>query len=129
MLHSGKCPQIPEKCLSFSCRAPFRVGISALEYIMWWSVLLQEALTKEKEELEARMKEELEDQLQVKEATLMEYLEHQRQTLLKEKLEVEEKLQKELETAREHDFKKMAEELELQKQNLEKVMIALVPRF
>ena len=101
----------------------------AFEYIMWWSIILQEALTKEKEELEARMKEELEDQLQVKEATLMEYLEHQRQTLLKEKLEVEEKLQKELETAREHDFKKMAEELELQKQNLEKVMIALVQKL
>ena len=29
MWHSGKCPQIPEKCLSYSGRAPFRVGISA----------------------------------------------------------------------------------------------------
>ena len=28
MRHSGKCPQIPEKCLSYSLRAPFRVGIS-----------------------------------------------------------------------------------------------------
>ena len=36
---------------------------------------------KEKEELEVRMGEELEDQLQVKEATLM-YLEDQRQNLL-----------------------------------------------
>ena len=37
---------------------------------------------KEKEELEVRMREELEDQLQVKEATLIEYLEDQRQNLL-----------------------------------------------
>ena len=68
------------------------------------------------------MKEELEDQLQVKEATLMEYLENQRQTLLKDKLAVEEKLQKELESALAKD-KKLAEELQLQKQNLEKVYV------
>ena len=37
---------------------------------------------KEKEELEVRMREELEGQLQVKEATLIEYLEDQRQNLL-----------------------------------------------
>ena len=29
MRHSGKCPLIPGKCLSYSWRAPFRVGISA----------------------------------------------------------------------------------------------------
>ena len=66
------------------------------------------------------MREELEDQLQVKEATLMEHLENQRQSLLKEKVEIEEKLQRELESALEKD-KKLAEELALQKQNLEKV--------
>ena len=37
---------------------------------------------KEKEEFEVRMREELEDQLQVKEAALIEYLEDQRQNLL-----------------------------------------------
>ena len=75
---------------------------------------------KEKEELEVRMREELEDQLQVKEATLMEYLEDQRQNLLKEKADVEQRLQAELESALEKD-KALAEELEKQKQNLEKV--------
>ena len=45
---------------------------------------LQEALLKEKAELETRMRVELEDQLQVKEFTLMEYFEDQRQNLLKD---------------------------------------------
>lgn len=74
------------------------------------------------------MREELEDQLQVKEATLMEYLEDQRQALLKEKLAVEEKLQKELESALEKD-KELAEELEKQKQNLEKVKFGWIENF
>ena len=33
MRHSGKCPQIPEKCLSYSWRAPFRVGISDFVHV------------------------------------------------------------------------------------------------
>ena len=68
------------------------------------------------------MREELEDQLQVKEATLMEYLEDQRQNLLKEKADVEQRLKGELESALEKD-KALADELEKQKQSLEKVTI------
>ena len=70
------------------------------------------------------MREELEDQLQVKEATLMEYLEDQRQNLLKEKADVEQRLKGELESALEKD-KALAEELERQKQNLEKVSYSI----
>ena len=44
---------------------------------------LQEALLKERTELETCMRVELEDQVQVKEATLMEYFEDLRRTPLK----------------------------------------------
>ena len=42
MQHYEKCPQIPEKCLSYSWRETFRVGISVKEWfahMRWVSVL------------------------------------------------------------------------------------------
>ena len=39
MWHSRKCPQIPEKCLSYFRRAPFRVRISANDLLRYTNVI------------------------------------------------------------------------------------------
>ncbi|XP_067680209.1 E3 ubiquitin-protein ligase RNF8-like [Haliotis asinina] len=82
----------------------------------------QEALEREKQAIEKKMKAELEAQLKEREARLTEYLTNQRNALLEEKGRVQEKLQLEMDKALEEKDKLLEEQLIKQKEQLERVI-------